>query len=500
VSAVPLLEMRSIARSFGGVHALRGVDFSCQPGEVHALVGENGAGKSTLMNVLGGTYQPDSGTIALHGQPVVFRDPLAAHQAGIGVVYQEFNLIPHLDVAQNLMLHREPRTPLGLLDNRALYTRAKHLLATLDLDFDPQIPVSRLSVAQQQLVEITRALSLDAAILVLDEPTASLTRHEQERLFEVVRGLRQKGVAIVYVSHRLDEIFALSDRITVLRDGQQVGTVETAQTNRGEIVRMMVGRAQVEDLFPPPTTSKGDVLLRVERLSNPPLLLDVSFELRAGEVVGFAGLVGAGRTELARAIFGADQARDGTIVVDGRARSVRNPRDAVRAGIGLLTENRKEEGLALGLSARMNLLAVKVPGRAGVVSARVERHVARRLAESVRLAVQSLARPARLLSGGNQQKVVLGKWLHAGTRVLILDEPTRGIDVGAKVEVYELIRRLASDGVGVVLISSELPEVLGMSDRILVMRHGRLVAEFDRGEATEERVMHAAAGVEETAA
>jgi ribose transport system ATP-binding protein len=446
-------------------------------------------------------YQADSGEIRLRDQPIALRNPLMAQQLGISAVYQEFNLIPQLDVAQNLLLHREPRGRLGLLDSPALYARGKEILAALDLDIDPHTPTGRLSVAQQQLVEISRALSFDASLLIMDEPTASLTQHEQERLFQIIRRLRQRGVGIIYVSHRLDEIFAIADRITVLKDGQLVGTVNTPDTDRPALVRMMVGRKQLEDLYPPPSAEHvvGEVLLRVEHLSRAPLLDDISFDVRAGEVVGLAGLVGAGRTEVARAIFGADSGATGQIWVAGEPKRVRSPRDAVRAGIGFVTENRKEEGLALGLSALTNLLAVKPGARAGFVSARREYSVARRLAESVRLALSALGTVTRFLSGGNQQKLVLGKWLNASARVLILDEPTRGIDVGAKVEVYELIRDVGRRGAAVLLISSELPEVLGMSDRVLVMRHGRLVAEFGRDAATEERVMRAAAGVSESA-
>jgi ribose transport system ATP-binding protein len=498
---MPLLEMRGISKHFVGVQALQNVDFVCEAGEVHALVGENGAGKSTLMQILSGVYQADAGEIRLRGQPIELRHPLAAQQMGISAVYQEFNLIPYLDVAQNLLLHREPRGRFGLLDSRALYARARQILAHLDLDIDLRAPVARLSVAQQQLLEIARALSFEASLLIMDEPTASLTRHEQDRLFEIIRRLKARGVGVIYVSHRLDEIFAIADRITVLKDGRQVGTVSTAQTDRQTLVRMMVGRPQKEDLYPPPAPGRtlGPVVLRVEHLTRPPMLEDVSFEVRAGEVVGLAGLVGAGRTEVARAIFGADAGASGAMYVDGRPRSIRSPRDAVHAGIGFVTENRKEEGLALGLAARANLLAVKPPAPGGLlVSGALERSVAQRLADRVRLAASALSTITRFLSGGNQQKVVLGKWLHASARVLILDEPTRGIDVGAKMEVCELIRGLAERGTGVLLISSELPEVLGMSDRVLVMRHGRMVAEFGRAEATEERVMQAAAGVDES--
>jgi rhamnose transport system ATP-binding protein len=492
----PLLELRGIARSFGVVRALRGVDVAFRAGEVHALVGENGAGKSTLIAIAAGAYRPDAGTIAVRGQPVHFGGPADAEAAGISVVYQELSLIPDLDVAENIYLHREPRRAGGLLlDGRSLHRRARTLLAALEIDVDPAAPVSGLSVAQRQLVEIAKALSRDAAIVVFDEPTTSLTSVEGEHLFTVIRRLRAAGTAVGYVSHRLDEILELSDVVSVLRDGALVRTMPTAGTDRHELVRLMVGRELADDLFPPrrpPPARTGEPLLRVRGATSPGRIGGIDVDAWPGEIVGLAGLIGSGRSSLLRAIFGADERSHADIRVAG-ARVGRGPAAAIAAGIAFVPEDRKLEGLAIDLGTLANLVSTRLPG--GHVG--YDRGEARRIAEAaaaeVRLDPAVLDRPARLLSGGNQQKVVVGKWLATAPRVLLCDEPTRGIDVGAKAEIHALLRRLAEAGIAILLASSELPEVLGVADRVLVLREGRLAGSFADGLPTEEQVMAAAA-------
>jgi ABC-type sugar transport system ATPase subunit len=497
----PLLQMEGITKSFVGVEVLHGVGLDLHAGEVHAIVGENGAGKSTLMKVLAGVHHADRGTIRIDGQEVSFAHPHAAQTAGVAIIYQEFNLLPDRTVAENVFVGREPARR-GLVDRRAMERATARLLEDLgETSFGPRTLVRRLSVAQQQVVEIVKARSLDARILVLDEPTAALAEHEVDLLFSLVRRLQERGIGMLYISHRLREVFALADRITVLKDGARVKTLRAAETDSRELVNLMVGR-ELDGYFPPRGESGdvGDVRLALRNVSTA-LLRDVSLEVRAGEIVGLAGLQGSGRTELARAIFGADPLTGGSIELDGKPVRLRSPRAAIRAGMGFITEDRKLEGLALAQSISDNmLLAVRtvLPGARrrrrdpGLMSVRD-------LAAAVDLRARGPEQEVRFLSGGNQQKVVLAKWLQTRPRVLVFDEPTRGIDVGAKAGIHDLIRKLAREGVAVLMISPELPELIGMSDRILVMREGSLAGELPAG-AAESDIMHLATGHEAEAA
>lgn len=495
-----LLQMQGIRKSFVGVEVLHGVDLDLRAGEIHAIVGENGAGKSTLMKTLAGVHSPDDGTIRIDGQEVTFHHPAAAQAAGVGIVYQEFNLLPDRNVAENIFIGREP-VRAGVVDRRKMERETAALLEEVgESSFGPRTPVRWLSVAQQQVVEIVKARSLNARILVLDEPTAALAEGEVELLFRLVRRLQELGVGVLYISHRLREVFQLSDRITVIKDGGVVKTLNTPETNQRELVNLMVGR-ELDGYFPPRGAKEdlGDVRLKVSGLSTA-LLRDVSFEVRAGEIVGLAGLQGSGRTEIARAVFGADPVDSGTIEVDGKAVRFKHPRQAVKAGLGFITEDRKAEGLALAQSIADNmLLAVRT-----VMPARKRRSTpglmtVKELAEVTELRARGPEQEVRFLSGGNQQKVVLSKWLQTQPQILIFDEPTRGIDVGAKAGIHDLIRKLAKDGVAVLMISSELPELIGMSDRILVMHEGELAGELPGG-ATEPQIMELATGSVEVAA
>jgi ribose transport system ATP-binding protein len=488
------LQLRGISKRFGVVQAVDGVDLDLRRGEVHALVGENGAGKSTLIQIVSGVYRPDSGTILLDGSEVRFATPGEAEAAGISVVYQELSLVPDLDVAENIYLHREPRRARFFLDNTRLHQQCQRYLDELGIGIDARAQVSRLSVAQRQLVEIAKALSRDADVVVFDEPTASLTSVEEAHLFELIGRLRDAGSAVVYVSHRLDEIFAISDVVTVLKDGRHVRTLPTVEIDHAGLVSLMVGRDLADDLFPrrrdPPPRS-GPPLLEVRSASSPGRILDVSFDVWPGEIVGLAGLIGSGRTSLLRAVFGADESASRQVRVDGREVR-RSPTAAIAAGIAFVTEDRKLEGLAIDLTNLANLESTSL-ARHGLRYDRDDmRRIAVDAAEEVRVDPAVLDRPSRSLSGGNQQKVVVGKWLAVRPRVFLCDEPTRGIDVGAKAEIYRLLRMLADDGVGIVLASSELPEILGLADRVLVMRDGRMVREFTE-QPTEEAVMRAAA-------
>ncbi|HYI17654.1 MAG TPA: sugar ABC transporter ATP-binding protein, partial [Solirubrobacteraceae bacterium] len=469
----PLLAMKDIRKSFLGVEVLHGVSLECEAGEIHAVMGENGAGKSTLMKVLAGVYSADGGTIELEGEQVSFSHPVQAQGAGVAIIFQEFNLLPDRTVAENVFVNREP-TKRGLVDIRAMERRTRELLEEVGVThFGPKTLVRHLSTAQQQIVEIVKAMSLDAKLLVLDEPTAALAEHEVEVLFTLLRRLRERGLGMLYISHRLREIFAICDRITVLKDGELVGTVPTEGTDTNKLISMMVGR-ELDGYFPPRGTAEevGDIRLKAQGISTS-LLKDVSLEVRAGEIVGLAGLQGSGRTELARALFGADPLRSGTVEVDGSKRG-RGPRAGIGAGMGFITEDRKLEGLALAQPIRDNvMLALRSFGRSR--RAKLSNTVSvQELARSVELKARSLEQEARFLSGGNQQKVVLAKWLATQPGVLIFDEPTRGVDVGAKAGIHDLMRGLARDGVAILMISSEMPELIGLADRILVMRNGEL--------------------------
>jgi ABC-type sugar transport system ATPase subunit len=497
--AAPLLEMRGIVKSFPGVQALRGVDLDLTAGEVLALLGENGAGKSTLMKVLGGAHRPDAGMLRLDGRPIAFRSPQEARAAGIAVIHQEFNLVPGLTAVENIFLGQE-RARAGFVDRAAERRRAADLFRRLGATIDLDVPCSRLPTAAQQLVEIARALAFEARVIVMDEPTAALSDAEAGRLFEVVRDLKARGIAVVYISHRLDEIFALADRVVVLRDGRHVGERPREGLGRKELIELMVGRELAEE-YPRREVDPGPVRLAVSGLSRGRAVRDVSFQVRAGEILALAGLVGAGRTETLRLVFGADPRDSGEIHLDGRPLEIRSPRDAIAAGIGLLTEDRKLQGLVLGRSVRENfslpnLARFSQPGLMGFLGfmdGRREREAFGRHVAALRIKVPHQDEAARNLSGGNQQKVVLAKWLERDCEVLFFDEPTRGIDVGARHEIYQLMNDLVARGKAIVMVSSDLPEVLGMADRILVMHDGRITGELDnRRGCTQEDVMRLA--------
>ncbi len=495
VPAPPVLRVQGVSKGFPGVQALSNVRIEVARGEVHALVGENGAGKSTLMKILYGVHQPDSGTIELNGQPVTIGNPHQAQRLGISMVHQELNLVPALDVGRNIYLGREPTKGRSVIDWTRLYRDAESLLAQLGIPLNPRTLVRRLSVAQQQMVEIAHALSWRPSILILDEPTSSLTSQEIDELFRILRDLKASGVAVLYISHRLEELEQIADRATVLRDGQYIDTVDARRTPIPALIRMMVGRS-LDQQFPKQNTAVGDEVLRVEGLTRAGRFQDITFSVRRGEMVGMAGLVGAGRSEVVRAIFGADPKDSGEVFVDGHKVGIHTPDDAIAAGIGLLPEDRKTQGLVLVLPVKTNstLTVLDQLSRLGVVNHTRRDALARKSVADLRIRTPGIDFRVRNLSGGNQQKVVIAKWLAANPKVLIFDEPTRGIDVGAKVEVYNLMNALAQNGVGILLISSELPEVLGMSDRILVMHEGRLVADVPRSAASQEIIMSYASG------
>jgi ribose transport system ATP-binding protein len=485
-----LVQMKTITKTFPGVVALDGVSFECCRGEVHAVVGENGAGKSTLMKILAGVYVPDSGEIALDGESVRIPTPHAAQQLGVSIIYQELNLLPDLNVAQNVFLGREPKGPLGLVNDREQVARAREVLHRLGVDIDPRDRLGRLSVAQQQMVEIAKALSLNAKVVIMDEPSATLGGKDLERLFEVIQALKQQGVAVIYISHRISEIFEIADRVTVFKDGKVVGTFLVSDIDRPSLVRMMIGRSLAET-FPPRAEKVGEEVLRLDGLCVGDRLKDIDLVVHAGEVVGVSGLVGAGRTELAQAIFGTRRIDAGTVKLKGIRVTIDDPRRALQHRIGYLTEDRNAEGLVLGQSVRENaaLPSLDQRQRWSVVDQKGEHEVVAATSESLRLRAPSLGADVENLSGGNRQKVVLAKWLIGGPELLIFDEPTRGIDVGAKAEIWQLMRDLADQGKAVLMISSELPEVIGMSDRVVVMHRGRIVGELPGGAATEEAVM-----------
>ena len=490
-----VLTLRGIRKAYPGVVALDGVDLELRAGEVHVLLGENGAGKSTLMKIISGAVARDAGEVLLDGAPVEIRGPRHAQALGLGIIYQEFNLIPHLTAGENIFLGREPRLIAGVIDQGALLRAAQKILDELGVAIDARSVVSRLSVAQQQMVEVAKALSLNARVLMMDEPTSALTEQEIRELFATIARLKARGVALVYISHRMEELVVIGDRVTVLRDGRHVGTRSIGETTMAELVRLMVGR-DLKDQFPKQAAPVGDEALRVAGLRRNGVLHDINFTLRQGEVVGLAGLMGSGRTELARAVFGADPIDGGRIFVGGRERQIGSPRAAIGLGLGFLTEDRKHQGLVLGLSVQENtcLPSVGAFSRFGVMQ--VEQESAATAARIAELRIKTPGPHQRVvtLSGGNQQKVVLGKWLTTEADVFIFDEPTRGIDVGAKVEIYQLINQLAARGAAILMISSELPEILGMSDRILVMHAGRIAGEFTAAEATQEKLLAAALG------
>jgi ribose transport system ATP-binding protein len=492
----PILRMVGITKSFSGVRVLRDVAFELQPGEVHAVVGENGAGKSTLMKILAGIYRADSGRIVWKGEPVEITTPSSSLRLGISMVHQELTLAQHLTVAENLFLGREPlrQKQLGIINRRALFRQAKRLLDENHFELDPAAVVLHLPIAQRQLVEVARALAAESEVIIMDEPTSSLSAKEAEEFFRVVHRLREKGVSVIYISHRLEELHEVADRITVLRDGQKIITCPFRSIQMSEIIKHMVGR-ELSAMFPKKEAKIGGEVLRVENLSRAGLLDDISFTLHAGEILSVAGLVGAGRTELARAIFGLDRTDSGRIVVLGREIHSISPSKAIGAGLGYLTEDRKITGLALNLDIPTNitLSSLKKLVSFGRINLQKEREVARRYVTRLRITTPSLRQKILRLSGGNQQKVAIARWLFAQSKAIIFDEPTRGIDVAAKRDVFELFVELTRMGAGILMISSELPEILGMSDRILVMRRGRIVGQLDPRRTDQEEILRLAA-------
>ena len=510
-NGAPLLDATGVHKRYGGVHALRGVNLEIRAGEAHALCGENGAGKSTLINVLAGAVRRDEGRVVLAGREVDFRTPSESQAAGIAVIHQELATLPALSVAENLFMGRLP-TRGAFLDRGSMHERARALLADVGLAVDPRMPVRDLSLSNQQLVEIAKALSQQAKLIIMDEPSASLTEHETQNLLDLVRRLRAQGVAILYVSHRLNEVFAVCDRITVFRDGGYVRTVDTADVTPAAVVGLMVGRELAAASAQHESHAGGETVLEVRGLSTRRAggrgaaagdggsvpIDDVSLTVRRGEIVGMAGLVGAGRSEVARAIFGADRYDTGEIRLAGRAVRFRSPSDAIAAGVGMVPEDRKGLALFLEKPVRWSVSMAKLPtlGSGGLIPLGRERALAEDYVRRLRVKTPGIEAPVRALSGGNQQKTVLARWLATSPKLLILDEPTHGVDVGAKAEIYELVRALAREGLAILLISSELPEVLDLSDRIVVMRAGRVAATLDRAQANERTVMLHATGTE----
>ncbi len=483
-----VLELRKVSKAFGAVKAVTEVDLQLRAGEVHVLLGENGAGKSTLIKMIAGVHEPDSGEIVVDGQVVRIADTRASEKLGIATIHQELNLVPGLSVAENIALGHMP-TKYGLVDRGAMRRNAQEAIARIGLQVDVNRPVGTLGIARQQLVEIAKALSMNARILILDEPTAALTSSETEWLFGVIRELREAGVAMVFISHHLEEIAEIGDRITVLRDGRYVDTRERG-VSEPELIALMVGR-DIDDLYPRRPSEPGEPVLEVEGLTMPGVFEDITFTARAGEVVGLAGLMGAGRTEVLRAIAGADPYDSGSITVHGKRLPKRDVARAVAAGVGMVPEDRKSSGLVLDAPIVENLgyATLRPTGRFGLADRAGQRRRGKDVAERLRIRLASLDQPVKGLSGGNQQKVVFGRWFMAGSDVLLLDEPTRGVDVGAKVEIYELVNSITADGGTVVLASSDLPEVISMSDRVLVMAHGRIVGELPADQATQDAVM-----------
>jgi ribose transport system ATP-binding protein len=496
VGETEILRLEGITKQFPGVRALDNVGFDLRGGEVHVLLGENGAGKSTLMKVLAGVYSPDGGRILLKGKEVRMEGPRHAQQQGIAIIYQEFNLVPYLSVAQNIYLGREPRSGLGLVDRQKLSQDAHRMLDFLQVPIDVSAMVHSLGVAQQQLVEVAKALSVNAGILIMDEPTATLSEHEIEQLFRTIRTLKEHGVSIIYISHRLQEIRQIGDRVTVLRDGKTVGTRNVADAGLDALIQMMVGREIARDRVRKTSTARAEEALRVVGLNLGRTLREINLTVRQGEIVGLAGLVGSGRTELARAVYGVDRMDSGEIFIMGKAIGSPSPEKNIRHEMGFLPENRKEDGLALILPLRENIVQASLRKLfpSGIINLRREREIAERYVRELAMAAPDVQRLARFLSGGTQQKVVLAKWLCTESKMLIFDEPTRGIDVGAKEEIHRLMNDLAGRGVGILMISSDLPEILSLSDRIYVMKQGAIVKELDGTKTSQEEIIGYAAG------
>ncbi|ABA21792.1 monosaccharide ABC transporter ATP-binding protein, CUT2 family [Trichormus variabilis ATCC 29413] len=503
-TATPVLEMQGIAKRFHGVPALQGVNLTIYPGEVHALMGENGAGKSTLMKILAGAYIADEGEIRINGKGVKITDPGTARQAGINLIYQELNVAPNLTVTENIFMGSE-LTRGQFLDRKAMELEAQQVLASLGASFAPTDIVGTLAIAEQQQVEIARALKDNSRILVMDEPTAALSDRETERLFEVIRKLRNDGIAIIYISHRMEEIYALADRISVLRDGQYIGSLTREEISPQRLVQMMVGRSMQDFYEHQRQSNPGPVVLEVRNISDGRKVQPASFQLRAGEILGLAGLVGAGRTEVSRLIFGADRKVSGEVFLNGKKLEIHSPSDAIAVGIGYVPEDRKDQGLFLEMSSRKNigLNRLKQDANLGIVNWGSVNKIATDAVENFHIRLANLEIRAVDLSGGNQQKLLLARWLAINPRVLMLDEPTRGVDIGAKSEIYRIISDLSAQGVAILMVSSELPEIVGLSDRVLVMREGQLVGELDNSigkEITQENIMHYATGASEVTA
>lgn len=487
--------MTGIEKSFPGVQALSDCRFELLKGEVHALMGENGAGKSTLMKVLTGVYQKDAGTIVYKGQPIEILSPKAAQDVGIGMIHQELNLSQDLSVAQNIFMGREPKKGFGLfLDEKELNRKVLQLFELMDLDMDPSTLVADLTVAKQQMVEIAKALSFNSEVLVMDEPTAALSETEIADLFRIINQLRKQGVGIVYISHRMDEIKQITDRITVMRDGRYIDTVLTSEVTNQQIITMMVGRQIYDSSKPENARTNSETVLEVIGLNRNRVLHDIHFQLKKGEILGIAGLVGAGRTELARAVFGADKIHSGEIRIHQRKVTIKEPHDAVRQGIGYLSEDRKRFGCVVDLDVKSNVVIASYRKFkfAGFIQSSKIRRTTQEIVDKLKVKTPHIDQEVKFLSGGNQQKVVIGKWLTRDCDILIFDEPTRGIDVGAKSEIYKLLNDLTEQGKSIIMISSELPEILRMSHRIIVMCEGRITGELDYQEATQEKIMHLA--------
>ena len=485
-----LLSMLNIDKNFLGVKALKDVNLTLHKGEVHAIIGENGAGKSTLMKILSGVYPKDAGKIFWEGREIELHSPIQATNIGISIIYQELNLMPNMSVAENIFIGREQKKTGFMLNVKNTLIEAEKYTQEVGLNIDVRTKVEELSIAQRQMVEVAKALSVNAKLIVMDEPTSSLADRENAILMELIRKLRNKGVTVVFISHKLEEIFKISDRVTVLRDGECIDTVQTNDCSESQLIQMMVGRP-LTDIFPKVEVPIGDKILEVKNLCAGKMVKDVSFDLRKGEILGFTGLIGAGRSEVMRAVFGVDKMKSGEIIVDGKILKTHQPSDAIKNGMGFVPEDRKLQGLILDMAVRENttLASLGEISRACVMNAKKERKVSLEYVKKLGIKTTGIEQKVINLSGGNQQKVVIAKWLATHPKVLILDEPTRGIDVGAKKEIHALMGKLTADGVGVIMVSSELPEVLGMSDRIVVMHEGSVRGILDRGEASQEAIM-----------
>ena len=489
-----LLEVRGVSKSFPGVQALYQVDFGIQAGEVHALVGENGAGKSTLIKLIGGVYQPDDGSIYFEGKPVFFNSPQHSKLAGIHTLYQEFNLLTESTVAENIFLGSEPRKRyLPLIDWRKMRRQTQEILQMLDMEIDPDAKVSELSVAEQQMIGFAKTLYVRPKLLLMDEPTTALSDREVRTLFEIIRRVTDSGIGVIYISHRSAEILEIADRVTVLRDGRRVATIDSAAVTTNYLVQLMLGKTVTRNVSRSPGPPGAEVL-RVQGLTRHPTFEDVSFELRAGEIVGLSGLVGSGRTALVRSIFGLDTPDSGVIYIDGKLTSIQSPRDAVAAGIGLLPENRQEQAMLLDMTARENITLTQLGKSGSLISQQAENQLVKRYIEKLQIKIPNPEAKARYLSGGTQQKIILSRWLAVHPRILIFDEPTKGIDIGTKIEIYRLLGELASQGSAILVISSELTEIVGLCDRALVMRSGHLVQSLERNQITEESLLYYAMG------